>query len=170
MPLLIFVGHWLDEKTSASAFNRIRTPPGWAWPNDARRITELRVSSPPSFQLGEEVALVLSVTSRVQRESLGRCVPPGMPVFELDWEDPSLDCLRSANELEEFAVAARQVMELIHRIQARKVHVFPAMPVAAAVELGRVLQKKLHPPLALYDHHQATNGWRYAFDLVARTT
>jgi hypothetical protein len=170
MPLLIFLGHLLDEKIPARVYNRVRVPEGWTWPKDARRVTQFVVTPPAATNLGGEVAIVLSVTSRVQREHLAQCVPASMPVFELDWSNPSLDCLRSPAELAEFVVAARDMMEAIHRAQASKVHVFPAVPVAAAVEFGRLLQKKLHPPLALYDYHQATGGWRYAFDLVARRT
>ena len=150
MPLLIFLGHLIDEKIFAREFNRIRDPQGWRWPRDARRIDRFTVAPPASSTTGQEVALVLSVTSKVQREQLKQCISQSMPVFELTWSNPALDCLRSPDELAEFVVAARNVMEQIHRAGASRVHVFPAVPVAAAVAFGRALQKKVHPPLVLY--------------------
>jgi hypothetical protein len=168
MPLLIELGHRLDEKMVVDVYNRVRTPPGWSWPKDARRITKFEITVPGTCPRHSEVGLMLSVTSQVQRDKIHTCVPASTPVFELAWSNPRLDCLRSADELAEFVVAARDVMERIHRVQATRVHLFPAVPVAAAVEFGRSLQKKLHPPLALYDFHQASGGWKKAFELVAR--
>jgi hypothetical protein len=169
MPLLIHLGHTLDEKMAIDVYNRIRTPQGWSWPKDDRRITKFEVTT-QSCPRQSEVALMVSVTSQVQRDKLQMCVPTSMPVFELGWSNPSLDCLRSPEELAEFVLAAREVMEKIHQVQASRVHVFPAVPVAAAVEFGRSLQKKLHPPLVLYDFHQATGGWKKAFEIAARTS
>jgi hypothetical protein len=171
IPLLVYLGHLLDEKVAATVYNRVRIPQGWAWPKDGRRITKFNVTSPPSCKRGAEVALMLSVTSQVQREPIKKVVLTAMPMFELDWEDPRLDCLRTPEELADFVVAARTVMERIHRAGASKVHLFPALPVAAAVEFGRSLQKKLHAPVVLYDFHQATTGgWQKAFEIAARCT
>jgi hypothetical protein len=170
MPLLIFAGHLLDDKMVAREFNRIRDPQGWRWPKDTRRIDRFVVTPPTSSLPDQEVALVLSVTSQVQREHMKQCVPETMPVFELTWSTPSLDCLRAPDELAEFVGGARDIMERIHRARPPRVHVFPAVPVAAALAFGRCLQKKLHPPLMLYDFHQGSGGWRQAFEITARTT
>ncbi len=168
IPLLIELGHLLDEKIAAHVHNRIHTPQTWTWPRDGRRITTFSVTSPSTIVSGAEVALTLSVTSQVQREHVERYIGSSMPVFELGWTNPSLDCLRSPDDLAEFVAGARDVMERIHRAKASKVHVFPAVPVAGAVEFGRSLQKKLHPPLVLHDFHRGAQGWRHAFTLVAR--
>lgn len=169
IPLLIFLGHLLDEKVAASVYNRVRIPQGWAWPKDGKRIKKFGVTS-PSCKRGAEVGLMLSVTSQVQRAPVKKIVPATMPIFELDWADPSLDCLRTPEELADFVAAGRNVMEQIHRVEATKLHVFAALPVACAVEFGRLLQKKLHPELVLYDFHQASGGWKKAFELSARAT
>lgn len=168
MPLLIYLGYLLDEKGTANVYNRHRKPKGWVWPKDTRRISKFELLPPSSVQ--PEVALVLSVTSQVQRAAMHAVVPATMPVFEITWTDPALDCVRFPGELDELADVARRTMEEIHRAGVKRVHVFPAVPVAVAVEFGRVLQKKLHPPMVLYDHHSGTGGWSAAFTLAARTT
>lgn len=168
IPLMIELGYLLDEKRHCAVFNRHRDPKGWRWPRGQRRISEFRsVGGTDDALRADEVALVLSVTSRVQRPSMHAVVPPNMPVIELECADPVLDCLRSPEELAEFAGAARAAMERVHRTGARHVHVFPAVPVAAAVEFGRAIQKKLHPPMTLYDYHAGAGGWRPAFTLDA---
>jgi hypothetical protein len=70
---------------------------------------------------GSEVALVMSVTSEVQRDKMDLCLPASTPVFEIAWSNPSLDCLRAPSELAEFVLASRDVMEKIHRVKATKV-------------------------------------------------
>lgn len=167
IPLLIELGYLLDEKGNCTIFNRHRKPKGWRWPRGKRRSSEFQVVGAQEARAAE-VALVLSVTSRVQRPAMHAVVSPDMPVVELACADPLLDGVRSPEELVGFASAARRAMEEIHRMGARRVHLFPATPVCAAVEFGRIMQKKLHPPIVVYDHHSGAGGWRAAFCLDAR--
>lgn len=121
IPLRIFLGHLLDEKVAASDYNRVRTPQGWAGPKDGKRIKKLEVTL-PSCKRGSEVGLMMSVTSQVRRAPVNKIGPATMPIFELDLEDPSLDCLRTPEELADFVAAGRNVMEQFHRVEATKVH------------------------------------------------
>ena len=167
IPLMIELGYLLDEKRSCAVFNRHRDPKGWRWPRGERRISQFRIAGPEDGVLADEVALVLSITSRVQRSAMHTIVAPHMPTVEVDCVDPALDGLRSPEELVEFSAASRTAMEKVHRMGAQRVHVFSAVPVAAAVEFGRAIQKKLHPKMVLYDYHAGAAGWRAAFALDA---
>jgi hypothetical protein len=165
IPLLIDLGHRLDEKTAATVFNRVRRPQGWKWPRDGRRITRFEVSEPGQPRRSAEAALAVSVSSAVQIEGIRAITGPRMQLFSVTWSNPSLDCVRSPAELQEFSEAIRDVFERMHRANVTRVHLFAAVPVAAAVELGRVLQKKIHPVVVLYNYSSAAGGWMEAFAL-----
>ena len=44
-------------------------------------------------------------------------------------------------------------------------HVFPRVPVAVAVELGRILMPKADRPLRVYDQNVATGGFFHALSI-----
>lgn len=165
IPLLIDLGRQLGGKIEANTFNLHRTPKGWQWPSDARRISAFRVVAPVTNPGAKAVALVVSVSSAVQLAHLHAVLPDETPVFELKVDAPMLDGVRFPSEVEEFASATRDVMEKIHQSRAQSIHVFAAVPVALAVEFGRSLLPKLHAPLVLYDYHAASGGWRCAFEI-----
>jgi hypothetical protein len=169
IPLLVFLGHQLDEKLNVTVYNRHRPPVGWAWPKDAQPLSGFHVAEPVQCERRAEVALVLSVTSQVQRQPIADYLSPTLPIFEVSWPNPRLDSVKSPDDLSEFVTVCRDAMERIHRLEAKRVHLFSAVPVAAAVEFGRLLQKKLHPPIMLHDFHAGSGGWRPAFELASRT-
>ena len=47
------------------------------------------------------------------------------------------------------------------------IHVFPAVPVAIAVDFGRVIMPKADLPLRIYDENKALGGFSHALDLGA---
>jgi hypothetical protein len=58
----------------------------------------------------------------------------------------------------------RVVRQAFDRIKAQHgehavIHVFPAVPVSAAVEFGRVWMPKADLPMVIYDQHRATGGF-----------
>ena len=57
-------------------------------------------------------------------------------------------------------------IKTVHGEQAI-IHVFPAMPVALAVEFGRVMMPKADLPLRIYDQNQQLGGFVQALDLPA---
>ena len=49
--------------------------------------------------------------------------------------------------------------------QSAIVHVFPAMPVALAVELGRIRMPKADLPFAIYDEDRGNGGFRHVLSI-----
>jgi hypothetical protein len=45
-------------------------------------------------------------------------------------------------------------------------HLFPAVPVSVAVEIGRVWMPKADLPLRIYDQNRKLGGFEHAFDVV----
>ena len=55
-------------------------------------------------------------------------------------------------------------MKFRHGEQAL-IHVFPAMPVALAVDFGRIIMPKADLPLRIYDENKTLGGFVFALDL-----
>lgn len=66
---------------------------------------------------------------------------------------PSVDVINSLSTLDEFTSVLRLLLselEASHK-NLRRLHVLAAVPVSAAVALGRVHDANVHPDLVVYD-------------------
>lgn len=65
------------------------------------------------------------------------------------------------DDLGRFRETVRRTFDQIKAVhgQDAAIHVFPAMPVSAAVELGRVWMPKADLPLIIYDENRAHGGF-----------
>lgn len=170
IPLLLHLGRELGDKIEADVYNLHRNPKGWAWPKDERRFKGFDfVPEEPLPPEAEDVGLLISITSNVQRAHVRAILPEPAPLLELRSDNPVPDVVRHADELAAFARNVQRVMERIHNEtpKAKRVHVFAGMPVACAVEMGRALLPKVHAPLQVYDFNQATSGFVFAFEIRA---
>ena len=168
IPLLIHLGRELGDKIDAQVYNLHRNPKGWRWPRDARRFKGFStLPEEPVNADASEVGLLVSVTSNVQRDHVRKVLPEPAPLFELRADAPALELLRHPDELAAFSQAFRDAMERIHNEtpRAMRIHLFTAVPVACAVEIGRALLAKIHAPIQVYDFHRARNGFVPAIEI-----
>jgi hypothetical protein len=74
---------------------------------------------------------------------------------------PHNDFLKSQLQLESFRVDFRSLLneiKLAHG-QDAEIHVFPAVPVSVAIEIGRVRQPKADLPFIIYDQNTRAGGF-----------
>ncbi len=88
-------------------------------------------------------------------------------LWKISYPSPHNDILHTKQQAGAFRAAARRLMD---RIKARHgqeatIHVFPAMPVALAVELGRIIMPKADLPLRIYDENRSSGGFSVAIEL-----
>lgn len=111
----------------------------------------------------DKVALVLSLSGQIQRESLPDEIDAGFSVYELTLAEaqPSVDFLRTRQDLDEFRVTYRALLSRIagDHPDAKELHVFPAVPAPVAVVCGHDLLPKVHPTLLVYDHDKRHGGF-----------
>ena len=88
-------------------------------------------------------------------------------IWRITIAEPNNDFLKSPQQLQQFRELMRPLLDKIKvRIgQGTPLHVFPAVPVAVAVELGRILQPKADVPLRLYDQNNDRGGFIHALDI-----
>lgn len=164
-PLLMLLGSLLSDITDAVVHQLHREPRDWRW-RRPREVKKFKVAA-PTTATGGHVALVLAVSATVTDERIVDVLGAGVAIWRLDAEAPDKDFLRSRDQLEVFR---RLVRETLDQIKARHgeqatLHVFPALPVAAAVEFGRVISPKADLHMVIHDQNTAAGGFVRAIEL-----
>jgi hypothetical protein len=82
-------------------------------------------------------------------------VDGNIAVWEMSVACPNNDFLKSQMQLSMFREAARKAILTIHAAhpQAEELKIFPAMPIACAVELGRIRNPKADLPWSIFDQN-----------------
>lgn len=165
-PLLMLMGFLLSDIPAAQVYQLHREPPDWKWrdhPEGFDYVIEepAEVTGPP--------ALLLSLSATISDDRVSTVLKDGATIWRLTLREPHNDFLRSRRQLQRFREIVRPLMD---RIKARHgeaviLHVFPAAPVAVAIELGRILMPKAHLPLRIYDQNRSQGGFVPALDINA---
>jgi len=157
-PLLIELGRLLCDILPADVYQRHREPTGWRWPIDGAPI-RYRVRKPE--KASGPVALVLALSATVIDERITSVLGEDAAIWSITAEQPHNDIMRCRADLGEFR---RLVRVLLNDIKAAHgehtvIHIFPVLPVSAAVELGRVWMPKADLPLVIYDQNRTLRGF-----------
>ena len=161
-PLLIELGRLLGDITPSSIHQKHREPAGWRWAEDADPI-QLVIEE--SVRGGGPVALILGISATIEADRITHVLGPNVCIWSIKAKQPHNDIMRRAGDLTEFRRLMRTTYD---RIKARhgsqgELHIFPAVPVSAAVEIGRTWMPKADLPLEVYDESFAEGGFRKAF-------
>jgi hypothetical protein len=148
-PLLIELGRLLCDIVPADVYQLHREPKGWRWPADEPPAIRFRVRQSP--RTNGPVALVLALSATVTDERIAAVLGADGAIWSIEAEAPHNDIMKRAADLAQFRVLLRSTFD---RIKARHgeravINIFPAMPVSAAVEVGRVWMPKADFPLVI---------------------
>jgi hypothetical protein len=150
MPLLAKLGALITDQVAAEVYQRHREPQTWRWlPADTS--IEFRAHRPADTT--GIPALVVSLSDRVSPERITNVLGTESSVWELTIDQPGNDFLRSPDQLGAYRRALRHLVDDIGVAHGKQVpiHVFPAMPVACAIDLGRIRMPKADAPWLIYD-------------------
>ena len=165
MPLLIELGRLISDISEAHVRQLLREPKTWEWqPEDAQM--ELVRDNPESD--GRTVALKLAVSAQIEDDRIKSVLGDDVSIWSLSAKNANNDILRTPADLSLWRRQVRAVLESIkdRHGTAPMIHVFPAIPVSASIELGRVWMPKAHLPMRIYDHNRALGGFRQTLDIV----
>jgi hypothetical protein len=151
MPLLVLLGSLFTDKTEVDVYQLQREPaPGWGWlEHGAASPFELR----PPKDTDAPPVLAISLSARINHDRIRSAAGADVAIWELTHAIPHNDFLKTRAQLSSFREAARAALASIaarHGLAA-PLKIFPAMPVAAAVELGRIRMPKADMPWELFD-------------------
>ncbi len=163
-PLLILLGYLLSDLPAAEVYQLHREPPDWRWQDHPKEFRY--VVQEPSSHTGVP-ALVLSLSGTITDERIKSVLGNDADLWIVTIQDPNNDFLKSREQTKAFR---QHIRILLDKIKARHgqrttLHVFPAMPVALAVELGRIIMPKADLPIRIYDHNSSLGGFIPTFNI-----
>ena len=159
-PLLILLGSMLTDLVLTDVFAHHKEPEGWTWADEGEDLG-FRVTPPPPDAKGDP-CLVLSVSGTVSDDRISHAaIGRDIAIWRLDVMEAHNDCLKTREQLSGFRAAVGPPLAQIkaRRGQPRHPHIFPALPAAMAVELGRVRSPKADQPWEIYDQNNAMGGF-----------
>lgn len=166
LPLLTHLGARLDDTTPVTVYDRHRDSQSWVWPS-SDTTAAFTTAWPERPIHGDEAVLVLNVSGSIQPHELPEAVAH-LPRFEITatHTTPAPGILRSLGDLTGFSNALRTLFATVEARDKhiRRLHVFAALPVSAAVDLGRVHVSHVHPDLAIYSR-ESDGGYHYALEV-----
>lgn len=162
VPLLVYFGQRFDDTIPATLYQRHKVEQDWSWPDTdthvefQQEVTEL---SGPS-----EIVLSVGVTATPDL-SLLTGDTAGLPRWSIAAATRGDSVINSLTALHDFEHAVRSIYTLIDEAPVNKVHLIAAVPVAAAVTLGRALDRSHHVPLVVYERN--ATGYAPAVEVTA---
>lgn len=163
-PLLIELGRLISDLREADVYQLQREPTTWRWHEHDDEI-EFKIIPPTDNK--KNVALNISLSATVDNSRIHTVLGDDAAIWTLTVDTPHNDFLKTKKTLSKFRTVARQVFAKIKDTHGQNtlIHVFPVMPVSAAVEFGRTWQPKADAELLIYDQNRNTGGFSPAFTI-----
>ncbi len=163
-PLLILLGSLLTDIIPADIYQLHREPQGWGWPENAKTIP-FDIEEPQSKSGAP--ALVFSLSATVTPDRILAVLGQNVSIWKVRISAPHNDFLKTREQLWQFRSLIRPLLDRIKALHGQQttLHIFPATPVAIAVELGRVRMPKADMPWLIYDQINAQGGFVPAINI-----
>ncbi len=157
-PLLVKLGRLLSDIPAAEVYQLHREPPDWIWQEPPVGFDYI-LQEPETRK--NTVALNLSLSATVDNSRITSVLGDDISIWTLAIEKPNNDFLKSREQLSLFRQTFRQLLDRIKAAhgQDSMLHLFPAVPVSIAVEIGRVWMPKADLPFCIYDQNQELGGF-----------
>ncbi len=157
-PLLILLGSFLGDIVPSDVYQRHREPTTWKW-HAGVETPSFRMLRPSSVT--GKPALVFEVSGTITEDRVRQVLGESASIWSIGVPAPHNDVVKSNRQKAEFRTIVRTVLDQIKAVhgQTEVLHIFPAMPISLAVELGRVRMPKADTPWVLYDQVNARGGF-----------
>lgn len=164
MPLLIKLGTLLNDITKLDVHQPVRNPKTWNL-KEEDVLTDYEIIAPDKKQ--SKVVLNISLSGTINNDRITDVLGNDVSIYTLTIQNPFNDFLQSKKQLVDFTVVVRKMLNEIKLEYGSKMslHIFPAMPIAAAVELGRYWMPKADMPLVIYDENKLNEGFFKAIEI-----
>ena len=110
--------------------------------------------------IGRAYRTVFALSATVTDDRITDVLGADAAIWAIEAEQPHNDIMKRPADLAEFRRLARSIFNTIkarHGEQA-VINIFPAMPVSAAVKVGRVWMPKADLPLVVFDQNRTLQG------------
>lgn len=152
-PLLIKLGTLLNDIYTAEVYQLHREPSTWAWQTEEKKI-EYELIIPEKF--ANNVALKIELSATITDDRVTDILGNEVDICSIKIKEPYNDFLKSKHQLMQFRECIRKAFDKIKAIygQNTELNLFPSMPIATAIELGRTWMPKADMPLIIYDQNK----------------
>lgn len=154
IPMLVYLGSRLSDKIPTDIYQKHRDgAESWCWKKSKNGIS----FSTKTIQKmpGINVAAILSLSGKINISSLPKTIRDKHSIYEIhpDKVRPTRDLVSTPRTLEAFRVSFQKLLRKIESAHPRtkRIALFPAIPVSAAIACGRELLKDISPSLMIYD-------------------
>lgn len=154
IPMLMKLGALLGDKTEASVFDL--PSERWLWDTNAACPAPQFTYAVPEV-LGREVGAVISISNIAVQ-------PSDLPVVEFRAVTPNRGIIRQEAHAQEFRRQFNAFLLSLTRAGVRVLHLFPATPLCASVEIGRMLLPKTFEEVFVWEWQAPT--WRKTLQLL----
>lgn len=153
IPMLMKLGALIGDKTEASVFDR----PGerWLW-DKAPNCPMPHFSWDVPEVMPAESGVIISISNSA-------CAPTDIPIVEFKALAPNRGIIRTSQHLQDFRSHFNAMLMKLNRAGVRILHLYPATPLSASVEIGRLLLPKTFEEVHVWEW-QAPN-WKKALRL-----
>lgn len=153
IPLIIKLGELVGDKIPCDVYQKTRYPDTWEW--QSHELTnKYGVDVFKGDVTNGIVALNISLTNDVNNDRIF-CIGKYESMYKIKAETIGVDCIKSVEDLSEFWHTYQRVLdEILNRHGTEcQIHLFPAMPVSAAFEVGRRYMLNTHPRITIFDEN-----------------
>ena len=153
IPLIIKLGYYMGDKIRADVYQKKRHPDTWKW--ETEELTNCFEILKIENETGSGIAVVVSITAEINLDAISKA-GSFKTIFILRSKIQSVDSIKSQEDLSAFWHKYQELLELIaHKYEDKIIHVFPAVPVSVAFEMGRRYMPGVYPKMLLYDRDEA---------------
>lgn len=153
LPLLVYLGWKLDDGIPADVYQRHRSTGDWQWP-DPDADSGFTLSGPVGGAQGTDAVLITNLSGTTPPANLPEELQGAATWTLTPAGGPAEDVIAGPKVLAKFVESVRAFftgLEATHK-HVTHLHLFGALPLAAAIELGRALKSEgLRPVVVTYD-------------------
>lgn len=164
-PLLIKLGVLFNDLNNVRVYQKHREPNTWKWQDSSQDI-KFKIKEPADKT--KVPVLVFSLSATMNYNRIKKVLGDNISIWEITLNmDPNNDFLKTEALLAEFRCTVRSIFDKIKSHHGCiELHVFPAMPVSASIELGRVWMPKVDMPMIIYDANKKKGDFYKTITIV----
>ncbi len=163
IPLLIRLGVLMNDILTVDVRQKRRVPDTWVFDQDIE--TEYIYGG--KLRSANLIALKIELSGDITDDRIKKVLGEDVSIYSIRIDNPNNDFVKSRKQIKDFGNKVKHVLNDLKKKHGQDVvlHLFPAMPVALAVELGRVWMPKADMTLKIYDQNSNLGGFIEALSL-----
>ena len=155
IPLLVKLGVLLSNKHNIDIYQLKKVPSSWEW-EIGKNDTDYQISYLQECENPQKILVLFSLSGDIKKDEVKATLSwENTTVIEVTTNHkPFDDFLRSKQQLEKFIQCYQTLREQLRQIgdASTMVHIFAAVPIAVAIEIGRQRNATFDLPLTIYNY------------------